>query len=109
MQKEILNEFRINFQTQYSDLSKINKKDFEKALDLFIETKFILVENKVEEKDYNNKNNKTKVLEKKYIEYDSDSDYDYDFVIFILFFKCLELSICCFFKGMLFFFNYLFK
>ena len=80
MQKEILNEFRKNFQTQYSDLSKINKEDFDKALELFIETKCILVEEKwkeedlgiqaKEKKDINNEK-KTQLVENKVEEKDN--------------------------------------
>ena len=80
MQKEILNEFRKNFQTQYSDLSKINKEDFDKALELFIETKCILVEEKwkeedlgiqaKEKKDINNEK-KTQLVENKIEEKDN--------------------------------------
>ena len=80
MQKEILNEFRKNFQTQYSDLSKINKEDFDKALELFIETKCILVEEKSKEEDLGiqakekkdiNNEKKTQLVENKIEEKDN--------------------------------------
>ena len=43
MQREIFEEFSRTMETQSTDLSKINNEDFEKALDLFVEAKFILV------------------------------------------------------------------
>ena len=64
MIKDINNEITNSFLTQSSDLSRINNEDFEKALNLFIETKMILVEEdeykfessdnpKIKEKNFN--------------------------------------------------------
>ena len=58
MQKEIINDFTNAFLTQSSDLSRINNEDFEKALQLFIETKMILLEEKMEDESIANQKEK---------------------------------------------------
>ena len=59
MQKEIIDNFAYLFLTQSSDLSRITKEDYTNALNLYIETKIILVEDKSgreEEKGLKNEN-----------------------------------------------------
>ena len=60
MQKELIDEFIDALLTQSSDLSRISKEDYEKALKLFVETKLILFEDNNE--DFNIRNLKGKNL-----------------------------------------------
>ena len=54
MQKEIIDRITESFLNLSSNLSRINKEDFEKALKLFIETKYILLEEKSKEESIGN-------------------------------------------------------
>ena len=68
MQTEIIFNFTNVLLTQSSDLSRITKEDYTKALNLFIETKLILYEDKSENKnmlfDDENKNNEFNIEKK---------------------------------------------
>ena len=52
MQKAIIDELSRTMQTQSSDLSRINNEDFDKALQLFVEAKFILVVEESEDEGF---------------------------------------------------------
>ena len=72
MQKELIDEFINALLTQSSDLSRISKEDYEKALNLFIETKLILFEDKNE--DLNIRNIKGKNLLDEYEEEEEEEE-----------------------------------
>jgi hypothetical protein len=60
MQAEIINNFTYLFLTQSSDLSRISKEDYTNALNLYIETKIILVEDESGSEQKNGLKNENK-------------------------------------------------